>query len=56
MASEEAKAEKVKFQRPKSSSTPRSQFGNTAPNLPLTIEGKKKKKKKKKKKTKKKRE
>ena len=53
MASEEAKAETVKFQRPKSSSTPKSQFGNTAPNLPR---GKKKRKKKKKKKKKKKRE
>ena len=47
MASEEAKAETVKFQRPKSSSTPKSQFGNTAPNLPLTIWRKKKKEKKK---------
>ena len=47
MASEEAKAETVKFQRPKSSSTPKSQFNNTAPNLPLTIwRGKKKEKKK----------
>ena len=50
MASEEAKAETVKFQRPKSSSTPKSQFGNTAPNLPLTIWRKKKKKKKRKRK------
>ena len=52
MASEEAKAETVKFQRPKSSSTPKSQFGNTAPNLPLTIWRKKKKKKKRKRKRK----
>ena len=56
MASEEAKAETVKFQRPKSSSTPKSQFGNTAPNLPLTIWREKKKEKKKRKRKRRRRE
>ena len=31
MANKEAKAAAEKFQRPKSSSTPKSQFGNNAP-------------------------